>query len=57
MFKYKRCNIAWKSKEYIQIFVDVLLHDKAKKKWNRIINIVSLEQKLVYVQYSNAQNF
>ena len=27
-------------KERIQIFVDVLLHHKAKQKWNRIINSV-----------------
>ena len=30
IFKYRRCNYAWKSKEYIQIFIDVLFHHKAK---------------------------
>lgn len=27
--------------EYIQIYADVLLHHKAKQKWNRIIKVVN----------------
>ena len=31
-----------------------LLHHKAKQKWNRIINIVSVEQRLIYKQCYNS---
>jgi len=30
--------------EYIQIYADVLLHHKAKQKWNRILSIASIVQ-------------
>ena len=43
-----------RSKEYIQLFVDVLLHHKAKQKCNRIKNIVSVEQTLIYKQQKNS---
>ena len=33
--------------EYIEIFVDAVLHRRAKHNWNRIMNIVSLVQNLI----------
>ena len=39
-FKKKCQRFAWKSKEYIKIFIEVLFHHKAKQNWNRMLNIV-----------------
>ena len=47
LLKYNRWNLIWKSKEYIQIFVDVLFHHKPQQKWNWTTNCVSTVQKLI----------
>ena len=40
ILKYQRCNL--ESKECIKFFVDVLLHHKTKKLWNRAMNILKM---------------
>ena len=41
ILKYQRCNFNTKSKKYIQVFVDGLLHHKIKEERKRAITIVS----------------
>ena len=43
----------WQTRDYIQIFIAVLLHHKAKWEWSRIIDIVLIVQKLICKRYYN----